>query len=135
MSTPENTFIASVHKHLPAELYRIKNNNVYNAGQPDCWYSGNKADLWIEYKFIVRPKRQATLIKIDLSPLQENWIRSRYAEGRNVVVVVGSKEGGVWFGRDTWGIPCSAAEFAQRTVSRACLAEFITRIVSPCLTS
>lgn len=67
---PETTFIASVHKHLPKELHREKMNNPYSSGTPDVYYSGMKADLWIEYKFIPRiPAHDTTEIKIDLSTL------------------------------------------------------------------
>ena len=57
---PENNFISSVHKHLPMKLYRMKNNNPYNGGIADVWYSGSKADLWIEYKFVKLPARDTT---------------------------------------------------------------------------
>mgnify|MGYP003609555235 CR=1 FL=1 len=60
---PENTFIASVHKHLPVGLYSMKNHNQYNAGIADVWYSA-KRDWWIEYKFLVLPKRDTTVIDL-----------------------------------------------------------------------
>lgn len=101
-SKPETTFYESVHRHLPpsSELYRMKNNNEYIAGVPDFWYSG-KRDLWVEWKFIVLPKRDDTLIdlvdgkKPSISYLQQKWLEDRYREGRNVWVIVGCKEGGL----------------------------------------
>lgn len=122
MAKPESTFIGSVHKHLPASLYRIKNNNMYNSGQPDCWYSGNKSDLWVEYKFVVVPKLDLTLIIPSLSELQRNWLVSRHDEGRKVAVIIGCKEGGVWLPGIAWNRNFSAGEFRFKTETRATLA-------------
>lgn len=136
MATPENTFIASVHRHLPAKLYRIKNHNVFNGGQADCWYSGAEADLWIEYKFIAVPKRDGTLIDIaggnkpDLSALQQEWLSSRHAEGRSVGVLIGSKTGGVWLPGITWDKPLRADAFTERLLDRKSLAGLIWGLVS-----
>jgi len=123
---PENTFIASIHKHLPVDLYRIKNNNQFNSGQPDCWYSGNAADLWIEYKYIPLPKRADTAVTINLSDLQKNWLRCRCTEGRQVAVIVGCKQGGVFFYGDTWDAVYTAGSFSKLIQSRKDLAEQIT---------
>lgn len=117
MSGPENTFIAAVHKHLPPmeQLYRMKNNNMYNGGIADCWYS-SKFDLWIEWKFIVVPKRPDTMIdlhagkKPSMSALQREWLAERAREGRNVWVGIGSKDGGFILRlRAKWESPFPAA--------------------------
>lgn len=130
---PENTFIGSVHKHLPAKLYRMKNHNQYNGGIADCWYSGVR-DLWIEYKFIAVPKRPDTIIdltsgrKPEISGLQQEWLRSRHGEGRSVGVIVGSKDGGVWFPGCAWDCTLTAAEFVSSLLSRQDLAKTIARL-------
>ena len=66
MAKPETVFTNSVHTHLDrATLYWMKNHNEYVGGVFDCWYSGkgdSSTDLWIEYKFVVLPKRDATLV-------------------------------------------------------------------------
>ena len=126
MATPENTFIASVHRHLPVDLYRMKNHNQYNGGIADCWYSGNAADLWVEYKYITIPARPDTLIKIELSELQKNWLRSRYAEGRHVAVIIGSKEGGVYLINDSWDSSYTSGQFKKLIRDRKELARIIT---------
>lgn len=132
---PENTFIASVHRHLPATLYRMKNHNEFNAGIADCWYSGTKADLWIEYKFLVLPVRDKTHISLTegkdpiISNLQQDWLKSRAAEGRNVGVIVGSKDGGVWFVDTEWETPFTAGEFRSWLAPRAKLAQRILTFV------
>ncbi len=128
MATPENTFIASVHKHLPVDLYRMKNHNQYNGGIPDVWYSGNAADLWVEYKYIAVPKRPDTLITIDLSELQKNWLRCRHDEGRRVAVVIGSKTGGVVLEGDSWDYTYTADRFSRLLFSRKDLADWIKSI-------
>lgn len=125
MSGPENTFIQSVHRHLPVGLYRMKNHNQYNGGIPDCWYSGPKGDLWVEYKFTVLPKRMDTNIDINLSALQKDWLIKRSAEGRKLGVMIGSKAGGVWLPGLAWDNPLTSAEFCRQTQSRIDLAGVI----------
>lgn len=129
---PENTFIGSVHKHLPTKLYHMKNHNQYNGGIADVWYSGVR-DLWIEYKFIVVPKRPDTVIDLltgkapAISYLQQEWLRSRHGEGRSVGVIVGSKNGGVWFPGLAWDQPFTTADFLKKLQSRKELADVILK--------
>lgn len=70
-------------------------NNPYRSGTADDWYSGSAKDLWVEYKFVVLPVRETTGIAIELSTLQRNWLISRHREGRQVAVIVGSRNAGV----------------------------------------
>jgi hypothetical protein len=137
VSGPENTFIAAVHRHLPpeSELYRMKNHNTYNGGIADCWYSGVR-DLWIEWKFIVVPKRDDTLIdlhagkKPSMSVLQADWLRRRSLEGRNVWVGIGSADGGVLLkNRRYWESTFDAAYFRHQLKSRKDLAAEIAAFV------
>ena len=127
---PENNFISSVHKHLPAGLYRMKNHNQYNGGIADVWYSGVR-DLWVEYKFIVVPKRPETRIDLltgknpAISYLQQEWLRSRHGEGRSVGVIVGSKDGGIWLPGLAWDQTYTAADFLKHLKSRKELADEI----------
>ena len=121
---PENTFIRSVHTHLPKSVYRMKNNNPFVAGIPDCWYSGNKGDLWIEYKFIPRiPVRG--VVTPDLSSLQRQWLNERYNEGRNVGVVIGCKEGGIFLSDLEWESQLSPDQFRSLLQDRKNLAALI----------
>lgn len=131
MSQPENTFIASVHKHLPASLYRMKNHNQYNGGIADVWYSGSKRDLWIEYKFVAVPVRDDTEIDLvtgkapSISYLQQKWLRERHAEGRDIAVIVGSKAGGIWLPGVSWDGTYTAGGFRGHIKTRNELAGFI----------
>jgi hypothetical protein len=129
---PENTFIASVHRHLPPvdELYRMKNNNEYVSGIADCWYSADR-DLWVEYKFVVLPKRPDTMIPITVSPLQQDWLKCRQAEGRNIWVIVGCKEGGVVFKDMTVLRPVMAAVFRELIRSRNEIAKSLVSFLTP----
>lgn len=128
-ATPENTFIKSVHKKLPADVYYMKNHNQYVGGIPDCWYSGSASDLWIEYKFVVLPKRDDTLIVPNLSELQVDWITSRSKEGRRVGVIIGAKEGGVWLPGLAWANPLRTVEFRKLMMPRSELAEVIAKLI------
>lgn len=131
---PETTFIASVHKHLPPTLYRVKNNNGYTAGIADVWYSGVH-DLWVEYKFIAVPKRPETRIDLltgknpAISYLQQEWLRSRHGEGRSVGVIVGSKDGGIWLPGVAWEQPFTVKDFLAHLRTRKDLADTILKEV------
>lgn len=130
MATPENTFIAGVHKHLDESVYRMKNNNIYNAGIADVWYSGRARDLWVEYKFAVLPKRGTTFVVPGLSELQKKWLRERHTEGRNVAVIVGCKEGAIILRNPVaWEGGVTAATFRATIISRRTAAETIGRFV------
>lgn len=135
MSGPENTFIASVHKHLPPQLYRMKNHNQYNGGIPDVWYSGTKADLWVEYKYVNLPKKDDTVIQLTggknplLSHLQLEWLIERHKEGRNVAVVVGSKLGGCYITYANLTDNPTTSKFRRDTIPRNELARIITASV------
>ena len=114
----------------------MKNHNVYNGGIADVWYSGNKKDLWIEYKFVNIPKRDDTPIDLisgktpSVSRLQQHWLASRHREGRHVGLLVGSSAGGVWFPGISWGAPLTAGLFRSRIQTRASLASCIRGLVS-----
>lgn len=132
MATPENSFIRGVHSHLPpGSPYHMKNHNAYTGGVFDVWYSGSVADLWVEYKHITVPVRGSTVIDLRagktpaMTALQQLWGRERYAEGRNVAVIIGCKEGGVWLPGTTWDTSWPAALFRAKIVSRAELAAII----------
>lgn len=134
-SKPETVFIASVHKHLPPkpQLHREKMNNPYSSGTADVWYSGSLRDLWIEYKFLPRvPSRAAVVPTKLLSALQLEWLNDRYAEGRNVGVIIGCPTGGVVLRDKEWENEIPAKEFATRIQSRSELAKWLTgQVIQP----
>ena len=127
-SKPETRFIASVHEHLPVSLHREKMNNPYRGGTADVWYSGERADLWIEYKFLPRlPVRSA--ITADLTALQLAWLSGRYEEGRNVWVIIGCKAGGMMLTNKRWETPVAVLTFKQSLWTRK---ELARRIATHC---
>lgn len=129
---PETTFTNAVHKYFPPgrrDPYWMKNHNEYTGGVWDCWYSGAAADLWVEYKFIVLPKRHSTLILPELSELQFEWGSNRHAEGRDLAVIVGCKEGGVIYTNLEWEKEMSNAAFQANLKSRKEIAAWIMDFV------
>lgn len=133
---PENTFIASVHKHLAPAVYHMKNHNEYIGGVADVWYDGPVRDLWVEYKFIAVPKRDDTVIdlvggkKPIMPKLQQDWLADRYRHGRNVAVIVGCKDGGALLRDLEWLDPISAADFRRWIQPRKSLATWINEYVA-----
>ena len=125
MAKPETSLIAGIHRHLPPKFHWEKMHNPYRGGTADCWYSGAKSDLWIEYKFVLLPARDDTLIPIKLEPLQVQWLQGRLAEGRDVAVVVGCKEGCALFTGREWLTPVKRSEFVSLLSSRKSLATWI----------
>lgn len=125
---PENQFISGVHGYLPPKTnpYRAKIKNPFVAGIWDWWYSGTRADLWVEYKYLpALPKRDTTLILPDLSPLQLQWGAGRHSEGRRMMVVVGHPDGAMLFEDRSWEVPVPAADYRVLSITRAELAERI----------
>ena len=125
MSTtkPENRFIGSVHRYLP-RTYAEKMNNPWRAGTADVWYSGDRGDLWIEYKFIERIPRSTEILP-DLTPRQKRWLNNRFDEGRNVAVVLGTPTGGVIYRNKEWMRPLDHVTLAGLIVPRDEIARWI----------
>jgi hypothetical protein len=121
---PENTFRASIHKKLPKELHHEKMSNPYRGGAADDWYSGLGGDLWVEYKY-VHPLPVRVPIEPAVSGLQYDWLVSRAAEGRNVAVVVGCKDGGVIIRAPAFRDKIPPEEFRARIISRDEIAAWI----------
>lgn len=118
-----------VHKHLPREVYRMKNRNPYVGGVPDVWYSAHPRDLWVEYKFVPSvPQRGVVDAKrINLSTLQSDWLAKRHTEGRNVAVIVGVPAGGVIMRDLEWEVGLSPTEFKARIQPRPAIAAWIAQ--------
>ena len=127
---PETLFSNAIRKALPSEVYSMKNNNEYIAGVPDLWFSGVGGDLWAELKFVPKlpvkvPLRPSEL----LSALQTKWLNERYAEGRNVAMIIGCKRGREYEGiilRDmTWEYDIPPQNFNALIISKSELVAFI----------
>ena len=95
----ESTYLRSVNKKLPGEIYVWKVADQFTSGVPDCWYSSPDGDLFVEWKYAKSLKRQH---KPQLSALQKLWLNARLAEGRNVAVIVGSPDGCLTYTNGEW---------------------------------
>lgn len=120
---PENTFIAGVHRHLP-QTYFEKMNNPWRSGTADVWYSGDRGDLWIEYKFIEKLPRSEEIIP-NLTPRQRQWLNNRHDEGRNIAVVLGTHDGGVIYRDKEWSRPFSDTALSELLVPKREIARWI----------
>ena len=128
----EAEFTARLRTHLLPKLYVLKLNVRYYRGVPDCYYSGSKADLWNEHKYL---QKVPTVVETDklLSDLQRLWLVGRHNEGRNVGVIIGVKSGrtshGLFLPGVDWLKPITRDEFITRTRTYEELAdELITRL-------
>lgn len=123
---PETTYIGKLHKKLPKSVYRMKNHNLYTGGIPDCYYSGSKADLWIEYKFVPKlPIKVPLRITELLSALQTEWLKDRHSEGRNLAVIIGCPGGGILLRNREWETDIPVSHLKSLIRSNDDLAEWI----------
>ena len=122
----ENTFIKRINKYVVS--YKEKTNNPYRGGTPDVYYE-DKKHLWIEYKFVVVPKRKQTLVKINLSELQKLWLKRCHENTGRARVIVGCKSGGAVFETpQEWDSSISAEDFAKRVVPHLQLSLYIDQL-------
>lgn len=133
-SGPETRYIRSIHQKLGKSVYSMKNHNPYVGGIADCWYSGDLADLWVEYKFMELPKRDSTVVdfrdttkRYCLSKLQQEWLRGRWEEGRQVGVIIGTPAGGIWFFGVSWDSSFTAAELRKHLLPKPQIAQTILK--------
>jgi len=137
MGHPETKFIQSIHRKLqPVKarepFYYIKLQVSGNNGVPDCWYSGEAGDLWVEYKWVPErdfPVRDSSSINVSLSGNQIEWLRKRHIEGRNVCCIVGSPKGHVVL---QYPIPekISVAYFMSSAVDTQAVVDYILGITA-----
>lgn len=104
----------------------MKNNNPYTGGVPDLWISGTIDDIWIEIKYIPKLPVKVPVEPMKLlSALQQHWLRDRYAQGRNVAVLIGCPTGGVVFENLDWEKALSTTMFSSLIKSKKELAAWI----------
>ena len=133
-SKPETTFYQSIHRLLNSQrIYREKMYNPLRGGTPDVWYSGYGGDLWVEYKYLpTLPKRVPIRMYKELTPLQLRWLGLRFEEGRNVVAILGSKEGCWVFENRTWERDLDPNQVRDEHLDKRDIAEYITNKVDVC---
>lgn len=82
----ESQRIRTIHKYLHKDVYSWKINDKYHRGICDCYYGGNKTDLWVEYKSQQMTTKRRCVPR--LSSLQRVWLRRQHELGRNVWVIL-----------------------------------------------
>ena len=82
----ERTFKAKLRAKFKMHCYVQSMSSLGTAGTPDLWLS-EKHDLWLEAKYDDVTKR---FVKPKLSALQAQWLNNRHAQGRRVMVIVGT---------------------------------------------
>lgn len=126
---PETRFIQRINRLLPLKmgLHYEKMNNPYRRGTADSWYSGNKADLWVEWKYLPSLPKVIYPQKL-LHPLQRAWLNGRHKEGRKVVVIIGCPEGGVVLEDAAWNNEIMKQDFLEQLKSATEIACFVREI-------
>ena len=126
----EHSFVKSVHRKLPVDLYKWKTHDSYTNGVPDAMYAGNKAILFIEYKYVpALPKIKTTPIKINLSKLQLQWLNNFVDMGHNAGVVVGTVGNNIFILLVIlWNTPISIEIFLKKAVKPSDLSNFILNV-------
>lgn len=132
----ESQFTAALRSELVQNLYVLKLNVAYARGVPDCYYSGSRNDLWSEHKFLqVIPPIIALSNPIVTTPLQQQWLSSRHAEGRRVAMIVGAmknkKAHGILLPGLEWQKSIPREEFLVRLKNKKALAEEIIDLLGP----
>ncbi len=125
----EHSFIAKVHKRLPPDVFRWKINDTNHAGVPDAMYRGPAGILFVEYKWLKElPKRSTTSVKIDVSPIQANWIRAHNGHGQKIAVITGTPDCALIRTRTSWAFPINNILFNELSVSHNDVATWITNV-------
>ena len=120
---PETRFYRRVNLKLTPDLHRQKITSMYGNGTPDFWYSGFKADGWVEYKWEPKLSRNGVDPLKFLSSLQALWINRRRREGRLVFVIIGSPQGCAILKDGSWNMRVPVEEF-RYTISD--VSDFLT---------
>ena len=127
----EHSFIKSIHRFLPSELYRWKIHDTYTSGVPDSFYAGPAGILFVEYKYIKKlPVKDTTQLKTTLSPLQIQWLNRMDGFGQQTAVIVGCEDTAVTLTSGDWNSPLFKYDYVQRAVTRKDIANWIS---SACL--
>jgi len=137
-SKPETNFYTGVHRLLPDSVHTEKMANPYSSGTADVWYSAVGVDCWVEYKFLPSLPVRAPIQPLKLlTELQALWLKERHAEGRNVAVIIGWKQGresmGIILQDMEWEQPIPVDQFKARSTTRKEIANaLINNLEKPC---
>ena len=130
-SKDEHAYIRSIHKLLPVtkgDLLIWKIADRYTGGIPDVYYSGTRAPLWVEYKYIPKlPKRDGTRMPVSVSPIQQLHLTAEQARGVNVALIIGCEDYNVIVTDDFMDFEIFTEQFKILSRSKREVAEWITK--------
>ena len=113
----EHSFIKSVHRKLPPEMFKWKIHDTYTGGVPDVMYGGPSGILFVEYKYVKQlPVRNTTLIKTSLAPLQIQWLQRMTDCGQRAAVVIGVEKHAIVLVKD-WTANITREYYAKNKIT------------------
>jgi len=128
----EHSFVKAVHRHLPKELIRWKIRDTFTGGVPDAYYCGPSSSLFVEYKFIKLPKRSSTIVKLNLSALQLEFLGKLNSFHQPAAVIVGfisnNNNFSIFLSDAVWTKPLSVAYYSENKISVTNIAQRISTI-------
>lgn len=109
MRKKETKFIERLVKKLPSSVFHWKIHAAFANGTPDSWFSDDKGDLWVEFKWV----DEAILgVEAGATALQRYWLNQRHKEGRNVAIIVGSPTGVALLRNEEWNRPIESFDLS-----------------------
>ena len=128
----EHSYVKAVHKALSPEVFKWKIHDTYAGGVPDAFYSGPKAFIWAEYKYIKKlPVQGTSILKNTVSPLQKSWLNRAVDHGQRVMVIYGYEDKALVLENKEWNAAAlTKDQFIKKCISRK---EFIKRLETICL--
>lgn len=125
----EHSFIKSVHRYLPLDLFKWKIHDTFAGGVPDSFYAGPAGILFVEYKYVKKlPKRDSSILKTSLSPQQIQWLNRMTDFNQRAAVVIGCEDTAIILENKIWESPLTKLYYVQRAVPRKAVAEWITSV-------
>ena len=92
----EHSFIKSVHRRLPPEIFKWKIHDTFTGGVPDVMYGGPSGILFVEYKYVPKlPVKDSTLIKTTLAPNQIQWLNRMKDCNQKTAVIIGIEKNAI----------------------------------------
>jgi hypothetical protein len=127
----ESRHFGELRKAIAGRSYYWKTHDSFTGGIPDAFMSGELRDLWCEGKRFATLPKVVDLTKTDItSVLQQNWLKARHAEGRNVAMLVFTdKQGCLLLHGLEWMKPIPRAEFLARAKTRKAIADELVAYV------
>lgn len=123
----EHSFVKSIHRYIHPDVHKWKIHDTYTGGVPDAMYCGPESLLFVEYKYVKElPKKETTLIKHSLTPLQLQWLE-RVNKPSIAALVVGVDDSAIIL-VDDFSSNISKLRFLTHCVSRKNVAKWIYEV-------